>query len=75
MIAESGGDAFLSGALLGVVIGFLMGLVFRSWLVWRIRSRAWKRAGDAAVRRQASMDRVGANGQEAPEHSAGRPSS
>jgi hypothetical protein len=72
MIAASGGDTFLSGALLGIVTGFLMGLVFRSWLVWRIRSRARKSAAEAARAWQAPMDRVATNGQTAPRHSARR---
>jgi hypothetical protein len=71
-MAGSGGDAFLSGALLGIVTGFLMGLVFRSWLVWRIRSRARKCAAEAARARQAPMDRVAANGQAAPQLAARR---
>jgi hypothetical protein len=70
MIAASGGDAFLSGAMLGIVTGFLMGLVFRSWLVWGIRSRARKSAAEAARARQAPMDRVATNGHAAPRHSA-----
>lgn len=72
MIAASGGDAFLSGAMLGIVTGFLMGLVFRSWLVWRIRSRARKSAAEAARARQAPMDHVAGNGHAA--HSARRQS-
>jgi hypothetical protein len=73
MIATSGGDAFWSGALVGTVTGFMTGLVFRSWLVWRIRSRAWKSAAEAARRTQMRTDRVTANGQVTPQHPAGRP--
>jgi hypothetical protein len=71
MIAASGGDPFLSGVVLGLVTGFLMGLVFRSWMAWRIRSRAWKDATEAARRRQMGADRVAGNGHAKPLRSGG----
>ena len=48
MMAAGGGDAFFSGALLGIVTGILTAPVLRSWLVWRSRSQASERADEAA---------------------------
>jgi hypothetical protein len=70
VIAASGGDPFLSGVLVGIATGFLVGLVFRAVLVWRIRSRAW---AEAARRTQMPTDRVATNGHASPQRLPDRP--
>lgn len=72
MVAAGGGDAFFSGVLLGIVTGILAAPVFRSWLVWRSRSRVSERAGEATDSRQRSRARAAANGHATPRHSPGR---
>jgi Na+/glutamate symporter len=73
MMAAGGGDAFFSGALLGIVTGILTGPVLRSWLVWRSRSDASERADEAAGIDDPLRSRRAANGRATPKRSSGRP--
>ena len=74
MMAAGGGDAFFSGALLGIVTGILTAPVLRSWLVWRSRSQASERAEEAA-RKPPPISHAAANGRASLQDSSGRPPS
>jgi hypothetical protein len=75
MMAVGGGDAFFSGALLGIVTGILLAPVLRSWLVWRSRSQASERASGAAHIERTPIPHAAANGRASLRRSSGRPAS
>jgi hypothetical protein len=75
MMAAGGGDAFYSGALLGIVTGILAAPVLRSWLVWRSRSEASERADDAAHIERPPVSHASANGRTSLKGPSGRPAS
>jgi hypothetical protein len=75
MMAASGGDAFFSGALLGIVTGILTAPVLRSWLVWRSRSQASERADEAAHLEGPPTSHAAVNGRASLKRSSGRPAS
>jgi Na+/glutamate symporter len=75
MMAAGGGDAFFSGALLGIVTGILAGPVLRSWLVWRSRTEASERADNAAHLERPPISPAAANGRASLKRSSGRPAS